>query len=73
MIGAKPAMVVIEVRKIALNLSLPALKIESSKLMPSLRFELNFDINTKPSLTKIPIRAITPNKEITFIGNPCIK
>ena len=34
-----------EVKKIALNLSLPAKKIESSKLIPSLRFELNFDIN----------------------------
>ena len=61
MIGAKPAIVVIEVRKIALNLSLPALKIESSKLMPSLRLELNFDINTNPSLTKITNMAITPN------------
>ena len=57
----------------ALNLSLPALKIESSKLIPSLRLELNFDIKTSPSFTRIPIRAIIPNNEITFIGNPCNK
>jgi len=64
---------VIEVRKMALNLSLPALKIESSKLIPPLRFELNFDIKTSPSFTKIPISAIIPNNEITLIGKPCSK
>ena len=64
-------MVVIEVKKIALNLSLPAKKIESSKLIPSLRFELNFDINTNPSFTRIPIRAIIPRREMTLIGKPC--
>ena len=57
-------MVVIEVKKIALNLSLPAKKIESSKLIPSLRFELNFEINTNPSFTRIPMSAIIPKREI---------
>ena len=60
----------IDVRNIALNLSKPALKIESSKLIPSLRLELNFDIRTSPSLTNIPINAIIPNNEITLIGKP---
>ena len=60
-----------DVRKIALNLASPALKIASSNDIPSFKFELNFEINTKPSLTKIPIKAIIPSIEITFTGNPC--
>ena len=64
-------MVVTEVRKIALNLSLPALKIASSNVIPSLKFELNLEIRTKPSLTKIPIRAIIPSNDITLTGKPC--
>ena len=33
--------------------------------------ELNLEIRTNPSLTKIPISAIIPSNEITFTGNPC--
>ena len=43
----------------------------SSNDIPSFRFELNFEIKTNPSFTKIPIKAITPSNEITFTGNPC--
>ena len=67
-IGAKPAIVVIDVRKIALNLASPALKIASSNDIPSFKFELNFEIKTSPSLTNIPMRAIIPRRDITFTG-----
>ena len=33
--------------------------------------KLNFDINTNPSFTRIPIRAIIPRREMTLIGKPC--
>ena len=56
--------VVDDVRKIALNLDLPAKISDSLNLYPSLMFILNFPIKTKPSFTMIPISAITPSKEI---------
>ena len=62
-----------DVRKIALNLDLPASTKPSSNKNPCLRLLLNLPINTRPSLTIIPIKAITPNNERILTGNPCIQ
>ena len=66
--GAKPTTVVIEVRKIALNLARPASYRASSKDNPSLKLLLNFPINTRPSFTIIPIKAIIPSIDKIFTG-----
>jgi hypothetical protein len=60
--------VVTDVKKIALNLDLPASKMALSKDIPSLKLELNLPMSTKPSFTIIPINAMIPNIESTFIG-----
>ena len=68
--GANPAIVVKEVKKIALNLDFPASLSASSKTIPDLKFRLNLPIKTNPSFTIIPIKAIIPSNDNTFNGNP---
>ena len=68
--GAKPAIVVNDVKKIALKRDFPASESAKSKDIPSFKFELNLPINTNPSFTMIPINAIIPNKDNMFTGKP---
>ena len=66
--GAKPAIVVNEVKKIALKRDLPASESASSNFIPSFRLLLNFPMSTNPSLTIIPINAMIPKRDKILTG-----
>ncbi|CAI8154498.1 MAG: Uncharacterised protein [Cryomorphaceae bacterium] len=71
MSGARPAIVVTVVRKMARNRLIPALKIASYTFSPLFTLMLYLLTSTKLSFTIIPMSATTPRKLRIDIGMPC--
>ena len=64
--GASPAMVVMEVRTIGLNLERAVSAMASLKAFPSFKRSFNVEMKTSALFTKTPIRAIVPISEKTL-------